>query len=100
MSAFEALMWRIEADPRLRSPMTMVDLLDQVPDWERLRAAHDWASRLIPRFRRAFRSRRSVSAPASGSTTPTSTSTTTSSGVAAARAGHPPQCSTWPRPRR
>jgi diacylglycerol O-acyltransferase / wax synthase len=51
MSAFEALMWRIEADPRLRSPMTVVDLLDCVPDWERLRSAHDWASRLIPRFR-------------------------------------------------
>jgi diacylglycerol O-acyltransferase / wax synthase len=51
MSAFEALMWRIETDPRLRSPMTVVDLLDRVPDWDRLRAAHDWASRLIPRFR-------------------------------------------------
>jgi diacylglycerol O-acyltransferase len=51
MSAFEALMWRMEAEPRLRSPMTIVDLLDRVPDWERLRAAHDWASRLIPRFR-------------------------------------------------
>ena len=51
MNAFEALMWRIEADPRLRSPMTLVDLLDSVPDWERLRTAHDWASRLIPRFR-------------------------------------------------
>ncbi len=51
MSAFEALMWRIEADPRLRSPMTIVDLLDQQPDWDRLRTAHDWASRLIPRFR-------------------------------------------------
>jgi diacylglycerol O-acyltransferase len=31
--------------------MTIVDLLDRVPDWERLRAAHDWGSRLIPRFR-------------------------------------------------
>ena len=51
MSPFEALMWRIESDPRLRSPMTVVDLLDEVPDWDRLRAAHDWASRLIPRFR-------------------------------------------------
>jgi WS/DGAT/MGAT family acyltransferase len=51
MSPFEALMWRLEADPRLRSPMTLVDLLDRAPDWERLRAAHDWASRLIPRFR-------------------------------------------------
>jgi WS/DGAT/MGAT family acyltransferase len=31
--------------------MTVVDLLDCVPDWDRLLAAHDWASRLIPRFR-------------------------------------------------
>jgi len=51
MTPFEALMWRMEVDARLRSPMTMVDLLDEVPDWERLRAAHDWGSRLIPRFR-------------------------------------------------
>src|SRR5207247_4877298 len=52
MTAFEALMWRMEIDARLRSPMTMVDLLDEAPEWERLRAAHDWGSRLIPRFRR------------------------------------------------
>jgi WS/DGAT/MGAT family acyltransferase len=64
MSAFEALMWRMEADPRLRSPMTIVDLLDDVPDWERLRAAHDWASRLIPRFRQR------VQEPALGIGTP------------------------------
>jgi diacylglycerol O-acyltransferase / wax synthase len=51
MSPFEALMWRMETDARLRSPMTVVDLLDSVPEWERLRTAHDWASRLIPRFR-------------------------------------------------
>jgi diacylglycerol O-acyltransferase / wax synthase len=65
MSAFEALMWRIETDPRLRSPMTVVDLLDCVPDWERLRAAHDWASRLIPRFRQR------VQEPALGMGVPT-----------------------------
>jgi diacylglycerol O-acyltransferase len=51
MSAFEALMWRMETDARLRSTMTVVDVLDRAPDWERLVAAHDWASRLIPRFR-------------------------------------------------
>jgi diacylglycerol O-acyltransferase / wax synthase len=51
MSSFEALIWRLEVDPRLRSPMTVVDLLDSTPDWERLHTAHDWASRLIPRFR-------------------------------------------------
>jgi WS/DGAT/MGAT family acyltransferase len=51
MTSFEALMWRMEVDPRLRSPMTIVDLLDRSPDWTRLRTAHEWASRLIPRFR-------------------------------------------------
>jgi diacylglycerol O-acyltransferase / wax synthase len=51
MSPFEALMWRIEADPRLRSTMTVVYLLDCAPDWDRLLAAHEWATRLIPRIR-------------------------------------------------
>ena len=31
--------------------MTVVYLLDSAPDWDRLVAAHDWASRLVPRFR-------------------------------------------------
>lgn len=51
MSAFEALMWRAEADPRLRSTMMVVDVLDGVPDWDRLVAAHEWGSRLVPRAR-------------------------------------------------
>ena len=38
-------------DPRLRSTMTVVYLLDSAPDWDRLVAAHEWASRLIPRIR-------------------------------------------------
>jgi WS/DGAT/MGAT family acyltransferase len=51
MSPFEALLWRIEQDPRLRSTMTVVYLLDCAPAWDRLLAAHEWASRLIPRIR-------------------------------------------------
>ena len=51
MTPFEALMWRVEQDPRLRSTMTVVYLLDRAPDWERFVAAHDWATRLIPRVR-------------------------------------------------
>ena len=51
MNALEALMWRAEADPRLRSTIVALELLDRVPDWERYLAAHDWATRLIPRFR-------------------------------------------------
>ena len=51
MTPFEALMWRVEADPRLRSTITVVYVLDSTPDWDRLVAAHDWATRLIPRAR-------------------------------------------------
>ena len=51
MSEFEGLMWRAERDPRLRSTMLALYVLDRVPDWERLGAAHEWGSRMIPRFR-------------------------------------------------
>lgn len=51
MDAFETVMWRSEADPRLRSTVTMVEILDQAPDPDRLLRAHDWASRIVPRFR-------------------------------------------------
>ena len=51
MNPVEAMMWRAEADPRLRSTITTVEVLDCVPDWDRLLAAHDWASRIVPRFR-------------------------------------------------
>ena len=51
LNPLEALMWRAEADPRLRSTICALELLDCVPDWDRLVAAHDWGSRLVPRFR-------------------------------------------------
>lgn len=51
LSAFETVTWRIEADPRLRSTLTLVDILDAAPDWDRLVAAHDWGTRMVPRFR-------------------------------------------------
>jgi diacylglycerol O-acyltransferase len=51
MNGLEALMWRAEGDPRLRSTITSLELLDSTPDWERFLAAHDWATRLVPRFR-------------------------------------------------
>jgi diacylglycerol O-acyltransferase len=51
MSEFEALMWRAESDPRLRSTMLGLYVLDCEPDWDRLVAAHEWGSRLLPRFR-------------------------------------------------
>ena len=41
MSAWEALMWRAEADPRTRSTGVLLEILDGEPDWDRLVAAHD-----------------------------------------------------------
>ena len=51
MNALEAMMWRAEVDPRLRSVVMIVDVLDTAPDWDRLLAAHDWATRFVPRLR-------------------------------------------------
>ncbi len=51
MSAFEAVMWRAEVDPRLRSTTTSVLILDRAPDWERLVAGHRWVVKAVPRFR-------------------------------------------------
>ncbi|HEY2194294.1 MAG TPA: wax ester/triacylglycerol synthase domain-containing protein [Actinomycetospora sp.] len=51
LTGFEALMWRVEVDPRMRSTVVIVETLDLEPDWERLVAATDWASRVVPRMR-------------------------------------------------
>jgi diacylglycerol O-acyltransferase / wax synthase len=51
MNGVEALMWRAERDPRLRSTICALEELDNTPAWERILAAHDWATRLVPRFR-------------------------------------------------
>ena len=55
MSSFEAMMWRAESDPRMRSPVMALEILDTTPEWGRLVAAHDWASRMVPRFRERVR---------------------------------------------
>jgi HAD superfamily hydrolase (TIGR01490 family) len=52
MNPLETAMWRAEtADPRLRANVTLLELLDPQPEWERLLAAHEWASRMVPRMR-------------------------------------------------
>jgi WS/DGAT/MGAT family acyltransferase len=51
MNAFETVMWRAEADRSLRSPIVALEQLDTVPDWDRFLAAHEWAVRMVPRFR-------------------------------------------------
>lgn len=51
MSDADALMWHIEKDPILRSTIVAVGILDQAPDWARLRERYHRASLAIPRFR-------------------------------------------------
>lgn len=51
LNGLEALMWRAEADPRLRSTIVGVEVLDRAPEWTRFREAHEWGTRLVPRFR-------------------------------------------------
>ncbi len=65
LNPLETLMWRVEADPRLRSPMILIELLDRTPEWERLRSACEWGTRMAPRFRQK------VLEPALGLGTPT-----------------------------
>ena len=51
MNALETLMWRVELDPRLRSTISGIEILDCTPDWDRFLAAADWGTRMAPRFR-------------------------------------------------
>jgi len=51
LNALETLMWRAEADPRLRAPVILIEVLDRVPDWDRFCAAAEWGTRMVPRFR-------------------------------------------------
>ncbi|HEY7814144.1 MAG TPA: wax ester/triacylglycerol synthase domain-containing protein [Nakamurella sp.] len=51
MSELETLMWRSERHPELSSTIVAVMLLDTVPEWDRLWAAHEWAVNLIRRTR-------------------------------------------------
>ncbi len=51
MNELETFMWRSERHPQRSSTTSVVMLLDRTPDWDRLYAAHDWASRLVPRMR-------------------------------------------------
>jgi WS/DGAT/MGAT family acyltransferase len=51
MNDLEAVMWRAERHPWLSSTIVALEILDTTPNWERLRDAHEWGSRLVPRFR-------------------------------------------------
>ena len=51
LEPIDYLMFRAEADPRTRTAIVMISMLDIVPDFERLRAAFDRASRVVVRLR-------------------------------------------------
>jgi WS/DGAT/MGAT family acyltransferase len=51
LSASDSLMWRIESDPVLRSPILVVGLLDRSPPPDRLEAAVERAAAALPRLR-------------------------------------------------
>lgn len=51
LTPLETLMWRADVDLVMRSTVMAMELLDTEPDWDRLVAAHEWASRMVPRFR-------------------------------------------------
>jgi diacylglycerol O-acyltransferase len=47
----DAFTWAMESDPRLRSTVVSVVLLDRSPDWDEVRARFDLLSRKLPMFR-------------------------------------------------
>jgi diacylglycerol O-acyltransferase len=51
LSAFDQILHRGEANPRTRSGIMTVELLDSTPDWDRFRARFDTASRKVLRLR-------------------------------------------------
>ena len=64
MSAMDVLMYRSEGDPRSRTAMVGLYLLDKGPKWPKFLAHMDQASRRFPRLRErvveALRSSRSL----------------------------------------
>lgn len=63
MSDADALMWHIERDPQLRSTITTVWILDQMPDESRLMDKIERASRIVPRLRERVSSSQFSMAP-------------------------------------
>ena len=51
LNPLDTLMWRCERDPRLRSGLVLLLLLDRPPEHMRFAAGHEWATRMIPRLR-------------------------------------------------
>ena len=50
LGELDALMWRTERPPANSWTGIVVQLFDVTPEWERVRRAHEWFLRLVPRF--------------------------------------------------
>lgn len=50
LNPLDALMWRTERPPADSWTGVVVMLLEGTPDWDRVRAAHRWGIRVVPRF--------------------------------------------------
>ena len=79
MRSTDAFTWAMESDPRLRSTVVTVLLLEKSPDWDDVRDRIDLVTRKLPMFRQCV-----VDSPArrrhGGKTTRTSISTSTFDG--------------------
>jgi diacylglycerol O-acyltransferase / wax synthase len=51
LSPFESVMWRTEVNPLLRSTGVVMEVLESVPERERVIAAHEWGSRMLAPLR-------------------------------------------------
>lgn len=51
MRSSDAFTWAMESDPRLRSTVVSIVLLDRSPDWDEVRERFDLISRKLPMFR-------------------------------------------------
>src|SRR5674476_267020 len=51
MRSTDAFTWSMETDPRLRSTVVTVILLDRSPDWDEVRSRFDEVTRRLPMFR-------------------------------------------------
>ncbi|WP_153538378.1 wax ester/triacylglycerol synthase domain-containing protein [Actinomadura macrotermitis] len=51
MNPLDTLMWRCQSEPLLRAPLTILLLLDRVPDWDQVKSDHARAARVVPRLR-------------------------------------------------
>jgi diacylglycerol O-acyltransferase / wax synthase len=63
MNATDSLMWRVEADPLLRSTVTAVSVLDRPPDWDELRRRLAVAVREVPRLTQRVRTHLPIGSP-------------------------------------